>query len=301
MLRPYAVQDAPDVLHLRNQVTGHEVPLDRFLDQDAAWPPDQVRRRVVDVERRTVIGMAEVSHFEYLPPDWLRLTLNVAPASRHRGSGARLYGWVQEQVEDLRPEGLAVSVLDQDPDSRDWALRRGFEMHAHRFASQLNLRSEFPLPEFPSGISLRDMQGVSSTDWDQLEQLYGDLLTQTPDLAGQPRWTPAVLRAAMRDNPRARPEWTLVAADASGAWLGLCQGVTISTGIYNEFTGVIAKARGQGLARALKLELIRRARTAGVLQMRTNNHAANLPMLRVNRRLGFVPLTGSWELWKPRI
>jgi len=187
MLRPYAVQDAPDVLNLITQATGREGSLNRFLAQDAAWPRDKVQRRVVDVEGSAVIGMAEVSHFEYLPPGWLRLTLSVAPASRRRGSGSRLYGWVQEQVGDLKPDGLAVSVLDQDPGSRDWALRRGFELHAHRFASQLDLRPEFPLPEFPSGISLRDMQGTSSTDWDRLERLYGDLLTQTPDLAGQPR------------------------------------------------------------------------------------------------------------------
>lgn len=33
--------------------------------------------------------------------------------------------------------------------------------------------------------------------------------------------------------------------------------------------------------------------------MRTNNHAANAPMLAVNRRLGFRAASGSWELRRP--
>ena len=93
--------------------------------------------------------------------------------------------------------------------------------------------------------------------------LYGDLLLETPDLAGQPRWTREQLRAHTQDNPRSPPEWLLLAVSAAGEWLALCQGTRISTGIYNEFTGTVAGARGQGLARALKLQLIRRARAAG--------------------------------------
>lgn len=51
-----------------------------------------------------------------------------------------------------------------------------------------------------------------------------------------------------------------------------------------------------GLARALKLESIRRARREGIWQMRTNKHAENMPMVTGNRRLGFVPLNDRWEL-----
>ncbi|WP_407540029.1 GNAT family N-acetyltransferase [Deinococcus radiomollis] len=296
MLRPYAAHDAPDFLRLINLARGQNAALESLLTQDAAWPAAHVRQRAVVLREETVVGMAELSRFEYLPPGWLRLTLAVDPQVRGQGLGAELYGWVQAQAAHLRPGGLSVSVLDTDPLSRDWALRRGFGLHAHRFASELDLSAEFPLPELPVGTTLRDMTGASEAEWDRLETLYGDLLTQTPDLEGQPRWTPEVLRSNLRDNPRARPDWTLLATTDTGEWLGLCQGATISTGIYNEFTAVVAAARGQGLARALKLELIRRAQAAGVRLMRTNNHAANRPMLGVNVRLGFVAQTGSWEL-----
>ncbi|WP_407568893.1 GNAT family N-acetyltransferase [Deinococcus altitudinis] len=296
MLRPYAPHDAPEFLCLLNLARAQSTALESFLSQEAVWPAEHVRRRAVAVHEDVVVGMAELSRFEYLPPGWLRLTLAVNPRVRQQGLGAELYRWVQAQAEHLRPGGLSVSILDHETGSRDWAERHGFVLHAHRFASELDLGAEFPPPELPAGVTLRDMVGASPADWDRLETLYGDLLTQTPDLEGQPRWTPEQLRSNLRDNPRARPDWTLVAVDGAGGWLGLCQGATISTGIYNEFTAVLPAARGQGLARALKLELIRRAQAAGVRLMRTNNHAANAPMLGVNRRLGFVAQSGSWEL-----
>ncbi|MGY2892553.1 N-acetyltransferase family protein [Deinococcus sp. UYEF24] len=296
MLRLYAAHDAPGFLRLLNLARGYATSLESFLTQEAAWSAEHVRRRAVVVQQDVVVGMAELSRFEYLPTGWLRLTLAVDAQARQQGLGAELYHWVQTQAAHLRPGGLSVSILDHEMDSRDWAFRRGFVLHAHRFASELDLGAEFPPPELPAGVTLRDMVGASPAEWDRLETLYGDLLTQTPDLEGQPRWTPEALRSNLRNHPRARPEWTLVATNDTGAWLGLCQGATIESGIYNEFTAVVAAARGQGLARAMKLELIRRAQAAGVPLMRTNNHAANAPMLGVNRRLGFVAQSGSWEL-----
>ena len=295
-VQPYAPEHAPAFLRLLNLARGQSGSLEAFLSQDAAWPASQLRQRAVAVQMGAVVGMAELSHFDYVPAGWLRLTLAVDPEARSQGTGAALCGWIQAQADNLRPGGLSVSVLDDDPHSREWAERRGFALHAHRFASQLDLLQTYPAPEFPLGVTIRDMTGATPAEWERLETLYGDLLTQTPDLANQPRWTPEQLRAHTRDNPRARPDWTLLAVSETGETLGLCQGVQISTGIYNEFTGVVSQARGRGLARALKLELIRRAQAAGVLLMRANNHAANGPMLGVNNRLGFVQLSGSWEM-----
>jgi GNAT superfamily N-acetyltransferase len=303
VLRPYDVQDAPDFLRLLNRARAQNTALESFLAQDAAWPAEAFRQRAVAVHAGTVVGMAELSRFDYLPPGWLRLTLATEESVRGYGVGGRLLAWAMQEAGKAEANGVSLSVLDTDPLSLSWAERQGFRPHAHRFASELDLRGEFPLPTFPAGVTARDMQGASPAEWERLEALFGDLLTQTPDLAGQPRWTPAQLRAHLRDHPRARPDWTLVAVTETdggpGSWLGVCQGAVISTGIYNEFTGVVPAARGQGIAHALKLELIRRARAAGVPLMRTNNHAANGPMLSVNGRLGFVAQSGSWELHRP--
>ena len=295
-VQPYAPEHAPAFLRLLNLARGQDTALESFLGQDAAWPASQIRQRAMAMQEGVAVGMVELRHFDYLPLGWLLLTLVVDPASRHQSSGAGLYRWAEHQAATLGADGLGANVLDDDPDSREWAVRRGFTLRAHRFASELNLLQTQPAPELPLGVTIRDMTGATPAEWERLVSLYGDLLMDTPDMFGQPRWAPEQLRAHTRDNPRARPDWTLLAVSETGETLGLCQGVQISMGIYNEFTGVIPAARGQGLARALKLELIRRAQAAGVLLMRTNNHAANGPMLSMNNRLCFVQLSGSWEM-----
>jgi GNAT superfamily N-acetyltransferase len=57
----------------------------------------------------------------------------------------------------------------------------------------------------------------------------------------------------------------------------------------NAFTGVLPEQRGQGLARLVKLAVIRHLAEAGVTFLVTENDETNAPMLAVNARLGFRP------------
>lgn len=57
----------------------------------------------------------------------------------------------------------------------------------------------------------------------------------------------------------------------------------------NQMTGVRRDRRGRGLAHAVKLAALRRARAAGLRTMLTSNDLENEPMLAVNRKLGFEP------------
>lgn len=54
--------------------------------------------------------------------------------------------------------------------------------------------------------------------------------------------------------------------------------------------------RGRGLAQALKLQTVLLARRAGMRTIRTNNDSLNAPMLAVNRKLGYRPEPGYYEL-----
>jgi L-amino acid N-acyltransferase YncA len=54
-------------------------------------------------------------------------------------------------------------------------------------------------------------------------------------------------------------------------------------------TGVRRDRRGRGLAHAVKVAALRRARAAGLRTMLTSNDLENEPMLAVNRKLGFEP------------
>jgi GNAT superfamily N-acetyltransferase len=58
---------------------------------------------------------------------------------------------------------------------------------------------------------------------------------------------------------------------------------TLNTG----FTGVLREHRGRGLATALKVRVLARARELGCDRVLTWNDATNAGMLGINQRLGF--------------
>ena len=57
----------------------------------------------------------------------------------------------------------------------------------------------------------------------------------------------------------------------------------------NAFTGTLPEYRGRGLARLVKLAVIRRLAELDIGLLLTVNHDVNTPMLAVNDRLGFRP------------
>jgi len=54
--------------------------------------------------------------------------------------------------------------------------------------------------------------------------------------------------------------------------------------------------RGRGLGLAVKVEAPRRAKAAGMRELRTDNHSRNAPMLAINTRLGYRRLPGWIEV-----
>ncbi|MDB5044171.1 MAG: hypothetical protein JWQ08_221 [Deinococcus sp.] len=79
-----------------------------------------------------------------------------------------------------------------------------------------------------------------------------DRLTETPDLAGLPRWPLDQVREMLRldgtpDFP-ARPDWLILALAPDGRWLGTSAMIRFRTRpvLYNELTAVVPEARGAG-------------------------------------------------------
>ncbi|HET7420763.1 MAG TPA: GNAT family N-acetyltransferase [Candidatus Dormibacteraeota bacterium] len=63
-----------------------------------------------------------------------------------------------------------------------------------------------------------------------------------------------------------------------------------------EFTGVAAKFRGRGIARALKYQTVAQAIAIGATRLRTDNDSTNAPILHINAEMGYVPITPYLEL-----
>lgn len=66
--------------------------------------------------------------------------------------------------------------------------------------------------------------------------------------------------------------------------------------VWTAWTCTARSARGQGLARALKLETLMQAIELGVARVRTGNDEENAPILHLNHQLGYRPVPGL-RLW----
>jgi len=68
---------------------------------------------------------------------------------------------------------------------------------------------------------------------------------------------------------------------------------------WTAYTGVAKRARGRGIARALKYETIAQAIDLGLTRIRTSNDGDNAPILHINAEMGYERLDPMIELHRP--
>lgn len=299
-VRDFVAADAPAWVGLTNPVLQRHTSPARLLEEEAR--ATGLHRRWVFEVQGDLQGTAHLNTSPFTPPGFMQASVVVAPQWRHQGVGQALWQTLYQHL-PAGTQGLVAQVLDIAPSSLAWAERRGFVSQAHRFTSELDLTGFDEAPFAPAlirlqeqGVQIIDLQHADAATTRRYIEFIADLLPDTPDLAGHPRWSAEQVREVFHMNHDPHPEWQLLAVGPDGEWLGLTVMVRYGDLAYNEFTAVVPPARGRGLALPLKLQVIRRAQQAGFQVMRTNNHSQNAPMLAVNRALGFVQQPGKFEL-----
>nr|WP_174368944.1 GNAT family N-acetyltransferase [Deinococcus sp. JMULE3] len=304
-MRPYTPDDAETFAALLS-LGGRNTSGTDLIAADARRGPEaQARRELLLGPDGQVLGGWQLQHSLFIPPDFLHLSVLVFPEARGQGAGEVLWQEARQAARDLGAHGLSVDVPDPDPAHRAWAERRGFTLRTHRYASELDLTQVNLADHQPAldaaraqGVTFADLSGADERTLERYVDFVADRLTETPDLAGYPRWTPMQVRGALRLETDPRPDWLILALGPGGEWLGTTAMVGFQhlPFVYNELTATHPQARGRRLALPLKLQVVQRAQNAGYATMRTNNHSLNAPMLAVNRRLGFQQLAGRYEM-----
>jgi GNAT superfamily N-acetyltransferase len=237
------------------------------------------------------VGHAETQHWA---PDATTAIAVVAVSGSSRGAGigtvlADVLGeWAGAQGCD----GLEVFTMYAPDGAAGFWKARGFDEIFREVVRQLALRTAvLPSARVPEGITF-----VSQRDRPDLDQaVYAvgcEAIADSPggegdryDAGDLAHWVANEYRA-----PGVIPECTVVALDVDGtpvgyASLGRMEALP-GTGMHG-FTGVARDWRGRGVATALKLEQIARARAYGLMALRTENVSHNAAMIAINDRLGY--------------
>ena len=217
----------------------------------------------------------------------------VLPEHRGQGVGTALYGALSEHARKNERTSLWGRVREDDAESRRFVRRRGFEDVRREFEVVLELAVVDTSREPPAGVELVTIAERP----DLVRAAYAVDCEVSPELArasGQEHEQPPFERwhADYLEGPGAMPE-ALVVALVNGEPVGYAgmrrRGTTSPIG-ENMLTAVKRPFRGRGIATALKLVQIDRARAAGVEQLFTTNDEENVGMREVNRRLGYTPM-----------
>jgi GNAT superfamily N-acetyltransferase len=219
--------------------------------------------------------------------------LLVDPARRRRGIGTALLERVLERCRELHVE--AVRSEHATAESAAFAASCGAVDEQRIVRSLLDLRAaELPEPQVPDGFRLVAWLGRVPD-----EHLAAYVLVRTamddapsPESMALPADTGEKVRASEESLARRKREMRLTAAVATDGEIGAFTELRLSHGStlgFTDDTGTVAAHRRKGLARAVKVESLRRLRDdhPEVELVSTSNAEENGVMRRLNESIGF--------------
>ena len=315
--RPFADEDREPLVAERNS------SLHPMEQQDAGewrmWerlaPDESVYRIVVEGRAGRIAAFASLSAGGMMRhPDGAQSgNVSVARADRGRGIGSALLAEIEEEARRRQAPRLLGGANAAHPDSLAWAERRGFREIGRRIESYVELASFDPnawsdkLREVQrSGIRLRTFaEVIDGLDDAGRESFYRALFdAQGPMWEDIPFATPTEPWPYERFRQLAFGSGQLMTDTSVLAYDGeIIAGFTQTAkrqdkDAYTWMTGTGRAYRGRGIATAVKVEALTRAKRKGLRAMLTTNDEPNKAMRGINARLGYQMLPAHVQLEK---
>jgi GNAT superfamily N-acetyltransferase len=209
----------------------------------------------------------------------------VVPEERRRGVGSLLVATAAEHARDRGKTALQGEIRESDAESRAYFERRSYEIVGGEKGVALTLSEAGSAPAPPPGVEIASRVGRP----DVVEGMYAVSVEAEADIPGQElqrsfeQW-----RANEIGRPTARPELCFVAlaGDEVVGWAALDE---YGADAHHRLTAVKRAWRRRGVATALKWAEIEAARARGLRRLVTTSEERNLPMRRLNEKLGYLP------------
>ncbi len=308
-LRPQTPEDFPRIVEImRDQVSSPPTVEDLHREREHRFPGTIVHEIAAVTDDGLLIGYGGAMYSPRMRENHFHIWVRVDHPWRGQGVGAALYREAEQFALQQKPKALEASVRDDDPASQAFAERRGFTREHHLFESTLDLGS-FDAAPFQEALDRTKAAGIRFTslaDYPQddatlqrLIDLWNQLGRDVPGGDQFPEFTLEMVKHAIEHSPYWDPRGVIFAVDGD-RWAA----VSVlhrqpDGGYYHNFTGVHRDYRGRGLALAIKLATVEYARSVGAPFLRTHNHSVNQRMLAVNRKMGYKPEPGIYQLIRP--
>ena len=223
------------------------------------------------------------------------LELRVEPARRRRGLGTALLERALARCREIEVEALRSA--HSTAAGAAFAAAVGARGEQRIVESVLDLRTaELPEPDLPGGFHLLTWLGRVPEEHLAAYAVARTAMDDAPAPEGMdfPSWTAEKVRASEESLARRNREMRLTAAMNAEGEIGAFTELRVSRGStlgFTDDTGTVAAHRGRGLARAVKVESLRRLRIdhPEVDVVTTSNAEENAVMRHLNESVGFRP------------
>ncbi|MGN9894921.1 N-acetyltransferase family protein [Micromonospora sp. L31] len=296
VVRPLRPADVPAVAEVLAAAAPYQMITEEWLGWRLTGAPAAERFGVLVAESAgRVVGEARTGLLhESADPGLGFANISVHPQWRGGGAGTALLVAAERRLAELGAVAAYAKVAD-DPASTGFAERRGYRRGRRAEFLLLDLAEvELPsAPALPAGVrllaaaELPDPHPLYLADLDASRDEPGEV---TMDEISYADW-----RTAYWERPELDRDLTTVAV-RDGEVLAFGFALTDGRTRYRSgMTGTRRGHRGRGLARAVKHRSLSRARAAGLRYAYTSNDAGNVPMLTLNRGLGYRPVAAEWR------
>jgi GNAT superfamily N-acetyltransferase len=232
---------------------------------------------------------------------------------RNRGVGSAMLEAIEAEAKRRGVPRLFAGASASKPFALEFATKRGYKEIGRRIMSYRELDTYEPaqwqasLDKIASeGVRIRSFSDVLAERdnagkdrfWHELWEAEGPMWDDIPFASPMPHWPFDRFYKMTVASGQLLPDISLVAYQGDRIVGLTTTGDRQKKDGWTWMTGVARDARGKGLAMAIKVDVLARAKAKGLRAMCTVNDEPNKAMRGVNIKLGYQPVPDHVELEK---
>lgn len=239
--------------------------------------------------------------------------MSVFKEHRRKGIGTALFAALEAEATRRGVTRLLAGTSAARPFALEFAQKRGFREIGRRIMSFRDLESydatawkdamqriERERIRFRTFAEILEGKDAAAQErfWRELWEAEGPMWDDIPFSTPTPHWPFDRFKKMAVDNPRILRDLSLVAYHGDTIAGYTMTGASHPNDGDTYMTGVARDFRGRGIAMALKVDVLARAKAKGLRAMKTVNDEPNKAMRGVNMKLGYQPVPDHIELEK---
>jgi GNAT superfamily N-acetyltransferase len=262
----------------------------------------------------SIVGSANIQAGMMPRPDGSQsIAVGVHRDHRNRGLGGAMLEAFEAEARRRNVPRVFSGVSASRPFALEFATKRGYKEIGRRIMSYRELDSYDPAQWRESleratkaGVRLRSFSDVlgerddagKDRFWHELWEAEGPMWDDIPFSSPMPHWPFDRFYKMTVKSGQLLSDLSLVAYDGAQIVGFTTTGDRQKKDGWTWMTGVARDHRGRGIAMALKVDVLARAKAAGLRAMCTVNDEPNKAMRGVNIKLGYQPVPDHVELEK---